>query len=208
MALVTGSAMGTITQQETLYVEGAPTIYFQRYEAGPLYNPDADGFYWQLSGTATYPVYEVGCVTDVSLSEDITINDVLCDNLGVKSTIQQRNYLEFTFTIQSFFPFTVLANLLKGSGATQSAPMEKFYMGQINNSIYWQVWAPKVYDSSVGDYLGIQLHRAQFVEAFTIDMAFGTPWQATGLRLRAFIDDTKTPSQFAAWVRADASVIT
>jgi len=208
MALVTGSAMGTITQQEDLYVEGAPTIFFQRYEAGPLYNPDANGYYWQLSGTATYPVYEVGCITDVSLSEDITINDVLCDNVGVKSSIQQRNYLEFTFTIQSFFPFTVLTNLLKGATATQAAPNEFFTLGAINNARYWQVWAPKVYDSDVGDYVGIQLHKAQFVEAFTIDMSFGSPWQATGLRLRAFVDTTKTPDQFATWVRSDASVIT
>ena len=208
MAIVTGSAMGTLTQQETLYVEGAPTIFFQRYEAGPLYDPDANGFYWQLSGTSTYPVYEIGCVTDVSLTEDITINDVLCDNLGVKSTIQQRNYLEFNFTIQSFFPLSVVTYLLKGEAVTESAPTEQFYMGPINNSRYWQVWAPKVYDSDVGDYVGIQLHRCQFVEAFTIDMAFGTPWTATGLRLRAFIDDTKTPSQFASWIRSDASVIT
>lgn len=208
MALVTGSAMGTLTQQENLYVEGAPTIFFQRYEASPLYNPDGDGFYWQLSGTSTYPVYEIGCVTDVSLTEDITINDVLCDNLGVKSSIQQRNYLEFNFTIQSFFPFSVLTYLLKGEAATESAPLEKFYMGAINNARYWQVWCPKVYDSDVGDYVGIQLHRAQFVEAFTIDMGFGSPWTATGLRLRAFVDDTKTPSQFATWIRSDASVIT
>ena len=208
MAIVTGSAMGTLTQQETLYVEGAPTIFFQRYEAGPLYNPDANGFYWQLSGTSTYPVYEIGCVTDVSLTEDVTINDVLCDNLGVKSTIQQRNYLEFNFTIQSFFPLSVVTYLLKGEAVTESAPTEQFYMGPINNARYWQVWAPKVYDSDVGDYVGIQLHRCQFVEAFNIDMAFGTPWTATGLRLRAFIDDTKTPSQFASWIRSDASVIT
>jgi hypothetical protein len=208
MALVTGSAMGTLTQQETLYVDGAPTIFFQNYDAGPMYNPDADGFYWQLSGTATYPVYEIGCVTDVSLTEDITINDVLCDNLGVKSSIQQRNYLEFNFTIQSFFPLSVLTYLLKGEVVTEAAPVEKFIMGPINNARYWQAWCPKVYDSDVGDYIGIQLHRCQFVEAFNIDMGFGAPWTATGLRLRAYIDDTKTPSQFVTWIRSDASVIT
>lgn len=208
MALVTGSALGTLTQQEDLYVEGAPTIFFQDYDAGPMYNPDGNGYYWQLSGTATYPVYEIGCVTDVSLTEDITINDVLCDNVGVKSSIQQRNYLEFTFTIQSFFPLSVLTYLLKGGTPTESAPLEFFELGQINNAQYWAAWCPKVYDTSVGDYLGIQLHKCQFVEAFTIDMGFGSPWQATGLRLRAFIDTTKTPDQFATWVRADASVIT
>ncbi|MHA2405078.1 MAG: hypothetical protein ACXADH_18950 [Candidatus Kariarchaeaceae archaeon] len=208
MALITGSALGTITQQEDLYVEGAPTIFFQDYDAGPMFNPDGNGYYWQLSGTATYPVYEIGCVTDVSLSEDITINDVLCDNVGVKSSIQQRNYVEFNFSIQSFFPLSVLTYLLKGGTATEAAPTEFFEMGQIDNSQYWAVWCPKVYDTSVGDYLGIQLHKAQFVEPFTVDMAFGTPWTATGLRLRAFIDTTKTPDQFVTWVRSDASVIT
>jgi len=208
VALITGSALGTLTQQEDLYVEGAPTIFFQDYEAGPLYNPDGNGYYWQLSGTAVYPVYEIGCVTDVSLSEDITINDVLCDNVGVKSSIQQRNYVEFNFSIQSFFPLSVLTYLLKGGVPSEAAPLEFFEMGQIDNSQYWAVWCPKVYDTSVGDYLGIQLHKAQFVEPFTVDMAFGTPWTATGLRLRAFIDTTKTPNQFATWVRADASVIT
>ena len=44
MALVTGSALGTVTAQEDIYFEGAPTIYIQQYEAAPYYNPDADGF--------------------------------------------------------------------------------------------------------------------------------------------------------------------
>jgi hypothetical protein len=207
MALITGSAMGSLTQQEDLYIEGAPTIFFQRYEAGPMYNPDGDGHYWQLSGTVSYPVYEVGCLTDVSLSEDITINDVLCDNVGVKASIQQRNYMEFNFSIQSFFPLSVLTHLLKGGTVTETAPTEKFAFEQINNNVYWAVWAPKVYDTSVGDYVGIQLHKAQFVEPFTIDMTFGSPWTATGLRLRAFVDTTKTPDQFATFIRSDASVI-
>lgn len=207
MALITGSAMGTITQQEDLYLDGAPTIFFQDYDASPLYNPDADGHYWQLSGTAAYPVYEIGCVTDVSLSEDVTINDVLCDNVGVKSSIQQRNYMEFNFSIQSLLPLSVLTHLLKGGTVTETAPTEKFAFGQIDNTVYWQVWAPKVYDQSVGDYVGIQLHKVQFVEPFTIDMSFGAPWTATGIRLRAFIDTTKVPDQFCTLIRSDASVI-
>jgi hypothetical protein len=72
MALVTGTPLGTITTQEDLYIEGAPNIYFQDYLASPFNNPDGDGFYWGLSGTATYPVLEVGCPVDVSLTEDLT----------------------------------------------------------------------------------------------------------------------------------------
>ena len=213
MALITGSAFGANAagtasgayfSQEDLYLEGAPTIFFQDYDAGPMY----DSPYWQISGTPTYPIYEVGCVTDVSLTEDLTMNDVLCDNVGVKSTIQQRNFIEFNFTIQSFFPLTVLTKILNGGTVTEATPIEWFAIEAIDNTVYWQAWCPKVYDTSVGDYIGIQLHKAQFVDAFTIDMTFGQPWKATGLKFRAFIDTSKTPNQFATIVRADASVIT
>jgi len=214
MTLVTGSAFGTnaagtasgaYISQEEIYIEGAPTLYFQDYDCGPMYTEP----YWQLSGTPTYPVYEIGCVTDVSLSEDITINDVLCDNVGVKSTIQQRNYMEFTFTLQSMLPLSVLAKILNAGGTpVEASPIEYFAFEQIDNSQYWAFWCPKVYNSSVGDYVGIQLHKAQFVDAFSLDMTFGQPWTATGLKIRAFIDTTKTPNQFATFMRADLSVIT
>lgn len=211
MALVTGTPLGSITTQEDLYIDGSPTIYIQDYSASPLYNPDSDGFYWGMSGTSTYPVYELGCVTDVSLAENLTMNDVLCDNVGVKDTIQQRNYLEFNFTIQSLLPFTVLRNLLSGGSVTQNTAehTEKFGIGQINNNKYWMVYAPKVYDTDVGDYVVIHLHRAKFVDAWTINMPFGSPWQVTGLKLRAFADTNKPAAQrFGTFIRADASVIT
>jgi len=209
MALVTGSAVGTMTSQEDLFLEGAPTIFFQDADAPEWYAPDADGFYWQLSGTATYPVYEIGCVSDVSLTENLTMNDVLCDNVGVKDTIQQRNYLEFTFTIQSFFPLDVLRHMLGGGAVTETPPTQKFGMGKINNAQFWHVYAPTVYDTEAGDYFAIQLHKAKFVDAWTINMSFGTPWNATGLRLRAFVDSAKPAAQqFGVFIRADASVIT
>ena len=212
MGLITGSAFGTNAAgtasgayfpQEDLYLDGAPTLYFQDYDEGPMYESP----YWQLSGTPTYPVFEVGCVTDVSLSEDITINDVLCDNVGVKSTIQQRNYMEFTFSLQSFLPLSVLNEILKGGAVTEASPIEWFAFEAIDNTQYWAFWCPKVYDTSVGDYIGIQLHKAQFVDPFSIDMSFGSPWTASGLKIRAFIDTTKTPNQFATIIRADVSVI-
>ena len=213
MALITGSAFGANAagtasgayfSQEDLYLEGAPYIFFQDYSAGSMY----DSPYWQLSGTPTYPVWELGCITDVALTEDLTMNDVMCDTVGVKSTIQQRNYLEFTFTLQSFFPLTELTKILNGGTATEASPIEWFAFEAIDNTNYWAVWCPKVYDTSVGDYIGFQLHKAQFVDAFSIDMTFGQPWKATGLKLRAFMDTSKTPNQFATVIRADASVIT
>jgi len=210
MALVTGTPFGNITTQEDIYLEGAPTIYFQDTSASPLFNPDSDGFYWGLSGTATYPVYELGCVTDVSLTENLTVNDILCDNIGVKDTVQARNYLEFAFTIQSFFPFTVLRHLIKGGTVTQNLTQntEKFGLGKVNNNINYHVYAPKVYDEDVGDYIVIHLHKAKFVDAFTLNTPFGSPWQLTGIKLRAYADTTKPAAQqFATVIRSDASVL-
>jgi len=208
MALVTGTPLGTTTSQEDLYLEGSPNIYFQDYSADPYNNPDGDGFYWGMSGTATYPVLEVGCPTDVSLTEDLTINDVLCDNVGVKDTVQQRNYVQFEFTIQSFFPYDVLRHMLKGGAVTESSPTQKFGMGAVSQTQTWMVYAPKVYDIDAGDYVWIWLNKAKFVEAWTINMTFGSPWQMTGIRLRAYADTTKPQDQyFGMWGRSDASVI-
>ena len=208
MALITGSAAGTIVTQEDLFIAGAPTFFFQDYDAGPWYNPDADGFYWNLTGTSTYNVFEVGCATDVSMTEDITINDILCDNVGVKDTIQQRNYVEFAFTVQSPFPFSVLTHLLKGGAVTETPPVAKFGIGVIDNAKFWGVWAPTVYDESAGDYIGIHLHKAKFVEAWTIDMPFGDSWKFNGIRLRAYADtDKPSGQQFATFVRSDLSVV-
>lgn len=209
MALVTGTPLGTLTTMEDLFLEGAPTIYFQNSSAPPLFNPDADGFYWGLSGTSTYPVLEIGCPTDVSLTENLTMNDVLCDNLGVKSTIQQRNYFEFTVSTLSFFPLDVLSYMLKTGTMVETAPTQKIPLGKINNALYWHVYAPKVYDETAGDYVWFHFHKCQFVDAFTINMTFGTPWTATGIKLRAFVDATKPAAQqFGMMGRIDSSVIT
>jgi hypothetical protein len=207
MALVTGTPFGTITAQEDIYLEGAPTIYFQDARATPGYNP-LNGFYWQLSGTATYPVYEIGCPTDVTFTENITMNDVLCDNVGVKAVVQQRNYFEFSFSIMSFFPLTVLTNLLKGGTVVSASPTQLMPLGKINNDQFWHLYAPKVYNEIDGDYVWIYLHKTQFVDAFSIAMTLGNPWKATGLKMRAFVDSTKPAAQqFGMFGRSDLSVI-
>jgi hypothetical protein len=209
LALVTGSAIGTIEAAESIFMEGAPSIFFQDANATPLYNPDGGGFYWNLSGTAAYNVYEVGCPTNLSLTENLTVNDVLCDNLGTIATIQQRNYIEFTFDIQSFFPFQTLRHLLKFGSVTETPPTQKMGIGKVNNNLYYHAYAPKVYDVDVGDYVWIYLSRCQFVDPWTINMAFGTPWVATGIKLRAFVDTTKPAAQqFGMFGRSDFSVIT
>ena len=210
MALSTGTPVGNVLTQEDIYIEGAPTIYFQSYSANPMKNPDSDGFYWGLSGTSTYPVYEVGCISDVSFGEDVTLNDILCDNVGVKDVSQQRNFVEFQFAVKSFFPLLNMSQLLSLGTVTQNLTenTEKVGIGKINNASYWHVWAPAVYDDSVGDYVAIYLSKAKFVEAWTIAMPFGESWRAEGLRLRALVDSTKpSAQQFGSIIRSDISVL-
>jgi len=209
MALVTGSPAGTQQAAESIYLEGAPNIYFQDYEAGPWYAPDSDGFYWNLTGTATYNVFEVGCPVDVSMVEDITVNDVLCDNSGVQDTIQQRNSVTFQFSIKSFFPYQTLRHLLNYGAVTETAPTQKMGIGAISSTQFWQVYAPKVYDQDNGDYIWIYLAKAKFVESPTVEMPFGDAWMISGLQLRGFFDTTKPAAQaFGMWGRLDPSVIT
>ena len=209
MALVTGSPAGNLDTQENIYLEGAPTIYFQDSNADPLFNPDSNGFYYGMSGTTSYPAYEVGCVGDVSFADNVTMNDVLCDNVGTKATIQQRNYYEFSFSIQSFFPLQTLTHLLRGGTVTEDTVnhLQLMPLGKINNNQYWHLYAPKVYDEDAGDYVWIYMHSCQFVDAVSVAMSFGTPWKGT-LKMRAFVDTTMPAlQQFGMFGRSDASVI-
>lgn len=206
--LVTGTPIGNIVVQEELYVEGAPFIFIQDYTATPLRNPDADGYYWGMSGTSTYPVYELGCVLDVSLTEGLTMNDVRCDTVGVKDTIQRRDYVEFNLTIQSVFPLTALRHILNLSTPTTGTDIEKVGIGGINNSRSYMVYAPKVYDEDTGDILIFHLNKAKFVDAWTIEFRYGEPWSVTGLKIRAYADSTKpTAQRFGSIIRSDASAL-
>jgi hypothetical protein len=208
VTISTGSPIGNLDVQEEIYLEGAPYIFFQDYNATPWFNPDAQGFYWNLSGTTSYPVYEIGCPVDVTFTENLTVNDVLCDHVGTKATIQQRNYVEFSYTLQSFFPFQALRLMLKMGPVTEQSPKQQMGIGPVNNDQYFHVYAPKVYNSDVGDYIWMYLHKAQFVDPFSIAMTFGNPWKATGLKLRAFADTTKPQAQlFGSMGRSDLSAI-
>lgn len=207
--LVTGSPLGSINAQEELYIEGAPYLYFQDSTASPLWNPDADGFYWNLSGTANYPVYRVGCVQDVSLTEGLTINDVRCDTVGVKDTIQRRDYVEFSFSFTSLFPLSALRHMLKlGSAPTVVADWEKQGIGAINNNTNYHFYCPKVYDDEGGDFVAIHLHKAKFVDAFTVNMRSGEPWMVEGLKIRAYPVETYPVAQkFGSILRLDQNAL-
>ncbi len=208
MSLITGTPVGNVDTQDEIYVEGAPNLYIQQTEANPLNNPDSDGYYWGMSGTTTYPVFEIGCVQDVSLTEGVTMNAIRCDAVGDKGVIQRRDYIEFNVTILSLFPLTALRHLLNLSVPTVGTGVEKVGIGKINNNRYYMAYAPKVYDPDTGDYVLFHLHRAQFVDAWTINMTGGEAWNATGLKLRAFADTTKPDGQlFGVFVRADLGSI-
>lgn len=207
-SLITGTPLGTVTTQEELYLEGSPYIFIQDATANLLRNPDAQGYYWGLSGTASYPVYQIGCVQDVSLTEGLTMNDVRCDTEGVKATIQRRDYVEFNLTILSLLPLAVLRHTLNLSVPTTGTGYELVGIGGINNNRFYHVYAPKIYDEDTGDALYFNLHRAQFVDAWTIDFKQGEPWTVTGLKLRAYSDSTMpTTQRFGVIARFDPSAL-
>jgi len=208
MALTTGTPLGTVVSQEDLYVEGAPFIYIQSYDADPFYNPDSDGYYWFMSGTAAHPITALGCVLDVSLTEGLTMNDVRCDTVGSKDIIQRRDYIELTLSISSLFPLSTAAITMNLSTADVNTDNEKVGIGTINNNRRYMVYMPKVYDQDSGDYITIHLHKAKFVDAWTINMNSGEAWTLTGLKIRAFADDSKPDGQlFGVISRFDVSAL-
>lgn len=206
--LVTGAPIGSITPQEELYITDAPYLYFQDATANPLNNPDAQGYYWNLSGTSTYPVYRIGCIQDVSLAEGLTINQVRCDTIGDKDTIQRRDYVEIAFTFTSLFPLSALRHIMNWSVPSVGTGYEKVGIGSINQTQFYHVYAPKVYDDVAADYVAFHLHRAKFVDVKTIAMRSGEPWMVSGVKLRGYASETMPAAQkFATVVRFDASAL-
>jgi len=207
MALITGTPIGNVDSQEEIYLDGAPSFWVQDYNASPLHNPDADGYYFGLSGTSAYPAYGIACVRDVSFGQGITANDIRCDGDGVKGHIQTRDYVEFTFTLETLMPLSTYAKLANFDDATVGTGTEKVGIGEINNNRYWMVYAPRVYDQSTGDWLLIHLHKAQFVEPGELEMRYGEPWMQT-FKVRGFADSNKPSTQrFGVIIRSDPSAL-
>jgi hypothetical protein len=204
MPLITGTPVGTVNTMEDLFITGAPNIYFQDYGAGELNNPDSDGFYSGLSGTTAKPVMEVGCYSDVSFGDNVEITNVRCDAVGDKSVLLKRNYLTLKFTLKSLFPLATLTNMLNGGKVTASGGLEKMGLGIIDNSKFWHVYFPKVYDEATGDYVSITGHKAKFVGTWELNMPYSDQWNVTGIELRCLADTSKpTAQQFATVIRAD-----
>jgi hypothetical protein len=205
-SLVTGTPIGGSITYENTYVEGAASIFVQDYRANPLFNPDAQGYYWGMSGTSSYPYIEIGCVQDVTLTENLTMNDVRCDTVGVVDTIQKRNFIELNLTILTMLPLKGLRHFLKIEAPTVGTGYEKSGIGQINQAQYYHVYSPKVYDEANAYWLTFWLNKAKFVDAWTINQKYGDSWTVTGLKLRAFADTTRPAAQlFGAIMRFDGS---
>jgi hypothetical protein len=142
------------------------------------------------------------------MTEGLTMNDVRCDTDGIKDTVQRRDYVDFIMTIKSLFPLSVAADFLNLSPATVVTDAEKVGIGGINNNKHYHVYAPKVYDEETGDLLIFNLHKAKFVDAWTIEMRYGDNWAVTGVKLRAYADSTKPAGQrFGVIVRQDPSAL-
>lgn len=208
MSLLTGNPVGPVTSQEDLYIDGAPNVFYQNRDANPLFNPDGDGFYYGLSATVLQPVYGLGCIENVQLSDNLTMNDVRCDTDGVVDTIQRRNYLEVTLTISTIFPLSTIREILHGGPVTLSGGMEKMGLGPIDNSRRFMIWMPVVYDQDQADWLAFHLHKAKFVDAWQIGFRYGQQWQITNIKLHAYADTTKpTAQRFATIIRRDPSAL-
>lgn len=211
MALLTGIPEGDITTQDEIFIEGAPYIYYQDYDAPYANNPETVGgvdFYWGLYGTGSWPVYELACYEDVALADDLTVNAVRCDQVGDRAVIQKRNHLVFTLSLSTLFPLTTIKPIMRGSAVTTSSPWELMGIGTINNNLYYHVYLPKVYDEDAADWVSITIHRAQFVDAWTIAMVSGDKWMLGGIAIWALSDSTMPSGQeFATVVRYDPSAI-
>lgn len=210
MAADATGTLGTITTQSDQFIEGAPVIRLQQRVTGvnPLWNPDADGFYWGLSATASAPIYEWNCYEGVSLTEDLTVNDIQCDRQGNAGTIVRRNKLRLTLQLKSLLPLSTVQMALKLIGLVTSGDYQKAGFGVLTNNTndYWRMWLPKVYDPASGKWVGIQLHKARAVDAFTLDFAYGQPWM-TNLTIDAFADtDMPDAQKFATIIHHDQDI--
>lgn len=201
--------MGPEVNAEDIYIEGGPNIWFQDAEANPANNPDSDGFYWGLSGTAVYPVYEIGCYDDLSISDSRTSNPVTCAALGNVRQMQRRDALEISLTLKSFFPLAVLRHLIGGGAVTENAgeETEKMGLGELPQNQLYQVWMSREYDEEAGDRVALHFHNVQWTEATPLTMAYAREW-TFGLRGMALADTGKPAAQrFATIIRYDPSAI-
>lgn len=213
MALITGTPFG-ITASQNIFVDTPPVFYFQeKFDGGGtavglLNDPDGDGFYWNLSGTAANPVFEGGCYDTFAFTDVREINMVRCDTEGDRQALQKRTSMQVTFNLKEFFKLTKLRHMLNlGPVTTTAGATEKLGIGQIDNTKFYNLYFPTVYDPTTGDYLSVTLHNAQFTGAWAMSFVFANP-ATVSIEVTAFSDTTKpVAQQFGTIIRADPSAI-
>jgi hypothetical protein len=208
---LTGTSLpiGTAVNQETTWIDSAPELYFADTRGSYRFGPDADGFYWGLSGTATYPVYKVGCYQDFKWGDNVTMNEIRCDVNGLQGTIQKRQSLKFSFTLQALFPLSVLTHLLRwGAVTTTASTSEKVGIGDVTRkNSYWRLYLTKIYDEEDGDWISVTMHKVQFMDTWEIASPWADRWNVA-INGVAYIDTTKPAAQeLATVIRSDPSAI-
>lgn len=208
MSDVTGSPVGEIITQESTFVEGAPNIWIQDNHANLLNNPDSDGFYYGLSGTTQYPLTALGCVSNVSLVDKLTMNDVVCDNQGTVDDMMRRDYVDLQLEVSTLFPLSSIRDILRAGPVTVGTGVEKMGIGEIDQSRAFHAYLVRVYDRTQPAWITLTLHRAKFVDAWTIGFRGGSNWQITGIKLRVFADSSKPAAQrFLTMIRYDPNAL-
>lgn len=216
MTLITGTPVGNIlTPNPDLFVDVPPVIYVQDKltaagaTVGLLNNPDADGFYWNLSGTTANPIYELGCYEGLSIVDVREVNMIRCDTDGDIGAIQRRNSIQVNFTLKQIFSLQKLAHLLNWTVpvTTTSGATEKAGIGLINNAKRYYCYMPTVYDPVTGDYLAFTGHNVQFTTAWTMSFVYANPANVP-ITMTCFADTTLPDAQkFMTVIRADPSDI-
>lgn len=197
---------GTINTSENIFIEGGPDLYF----GGVLkYTPDSNGYYWGIDGISASPVYKVGCYENFQLQDNVTVNEIRCDTVGVKGSIVRRNYLEATFDLQSFLPLSELRYLLRWSSslAVPANHVEYAGVGVVNQQDYFPVFFSRVFDPTAGDWVSFTGTRCQFQWNSAMQMRYGNTWMV-GVAVRFYANEAlPSDQQFATVVRYDPSAI-
>lgn len=196
---------GTINVAEDVFIEGGPDLWF----GGVLkYDPDDNNYYWGITGTPATPAFQIGCYQNFQLSDDLTVNEVRCDTVGVKQDITRRNFLEATFDLQALLPLSELRHLLRLSSAlaVPGDNVEYVGIGEVNQQDIHLVYFSRVYDPDTGDWVSVTGTRCQFRWTGPLQLRYGEPWMV-GVTVRFYAnEDLPTDQRFATMVRYDPSV--
>jgi len=205
----TSIPVGPESPDEDIYLEGGPDIWYQDSDAPEAHNPDSDGYYWGISGSAAYPLIPLGCYDDLQLVDTRTSTVVTCASLGNVAQMQRRDALEVQLTVKSLMPLANLTHLIGGGAVVHNAAeeTEKMGIGALPQNDFYHVFMSRVYDETVGDYVSITLHKVQWIEATPLKMAYGEPW-TYAIRGMALADSSMPAAQrFATWLRYDPSAL-